>query len=60
MSDERRLLAAGMPLEDAISICNDLRRECTLLELLGSARKDESNRTHKCNCAERCERCTCR
>lgn len=27
MTEERRLMASGMPLEDAISICHDLRRE---------------------------------
>lgn len=27
MTEERRLMAAGIPLEDAISICHALRRE---------------------------------
>ena len=30
MTDERRLMAAGMPLEDAISNCCAMRREGTL------------------------------
>ena len=27
MTEERRLMAAGMPLDEAISICHALRRE---------------------------------
>lgn len=57
MSDERRLLAAGMPLEDAISMCDDLRREGTLREFVDDKEKE---RWHRCNCVGQCERCTCR
>lgn len=30
MTDERRLVSIGVPLEDAITICMDLRREGSL------------------------------
>lgn len=56
MSDERRLLAAGMPLEDAISMCDDLRREGALRELVDGKEKE---RRHRCSCVGQCERCTC-
>lgn len=44
MTEERRLLATGMPLEDAISMCRDLRRDGTLREFV---RKEEQ---HACEC----------
>lgn len=46
MTEERRLMAAGMPPEDAISMCNDLRRDGTLREFV---QREESGR-HVCRC----------
>lgn len=46
MTEERRLAATGMPLEDAISMCRDMRRDGTLPEFV---RKEEENR-HVCKC----------
>lgn len=43
MHDERRLMALGVPLEDAITICDDLRREGTLEEFI-QAREEEYRR----------------
>lgn len=36
MTEERRLIAAGIPIEDAISTCNDLRRDGGLPEFVRS------------------------
>ena len=44
MTYERRLLASGMPLEDAISNCHALRREGGLQEFVA---KQEQ---HICQC----------
>lgn len=54
MTDKRRLLAAGMPLEDAISNCYAMRREGTLREFIADA-----ERSHKCTCggAHNCPDC---
>lgn len=48
MTEERRLMNAGIPLEDAISMCYDLRREGTLSEFVRSA---EQNRRRRDNAA---------
>ncbi len=45
MTEERRLMAAGVPLEDAISICHDLRRERD--ELIDFVRRQEEERRQK-------------
>lgn len=45
MTDERRLLASGMPLEDAISNCYAMRREGTLPEFIRQQEK-----RHVCQC----------
>lgn len=45
MTEERRLMATGMPLEDAISMCYDLRRDGTLPDYV---RKKEQD--HVCSC----------
>lgn len=42
MTEERRLMAVGMPLEDAISICHKLRRERN--ELSEFVRRKEAER----------------
>ena len=55
MSDERRLAATGMPLEDAISMCHDLRREGTLKEVIHR----EEKRACKCGGAGICCGCEC-
>ena len=56
MTEERRLLAAGMPLEDAISNCHALRREGSLPEFV--ERQERENR-HLCRCggAGKCPDC---
>lgn len=51
MTDERRLMAAGMPLEDAISMCADMRRDGTLP---AAVEKAENDRAHKCTCGGKC------
>lgn len=45
MSDERRLAATGMPLEDAISNCHAMRRDGTLEEFV-----QEQEQKHVCKC----------
>lgn len=45
MTDERRLMTAGMPLEDAISNCCAMRREGTLPEFVS-----EQENHHVCKC----------
>lgn len=45
MTEERRLMAAGLPLEDAISICHDLRRERD--ELSKFIRRKEAERRER-------------
>lgn len=54
MTEERRLLAAGMPLEDAISTCQALRREGSLEEF--AARK-ENRHICKCGGSGKCADC---
>lgn len=54
MTDERRLLATGMPLEDAISNCYAMRREGTLPEFV---RKEEGNHICRCGGAGSCPDC---
>lgn len=45
MTEERRLLATGMPLEDAISNCHALRRDGTLTDFV-----EKQERAHRCKC----------
>lgn len=45
MTEERRLMAAGMPLDEAISICHSLRRERD--ELPEFVRKKEAEHRRK-------------
>lgn len=45
MTEERRLLAAGMPLEDAISNCCSMRRDGSLPAFVA-----EQEHRHKCQC----------
>lgn len=45
MTEERRLLAAGMPLEDAISNCCSMRRDGSLPLFV-----EEHENRHKCQC----------
>lgn len=48
MTEERRLLRTGMPLEDIISTCHTLRRDGTLPEFVAS---EEAKRgDHQCKC----------
>lgn len=56
MTEERRLLAAGMPLEDAISNCHAMRREGTLSDFVSN---EEAKRHHICKCGGtgRCPDC---
>lgn len=54
MTDERRLLAAGMPLEDAISNCHALRREGRLAEFVI---REENRHICKCGGSGKCEDC---
>ena len=54
MTEERRLMATGMPPEDAISICNDLRRGGALTAFVS---KEESNHACKCGGAGNCPDC---
>lgn len=56
MSDERRLLATGIPLEDAISMCHDMRRDGTLSEFV---KNEESKHTCKCGGVGICPGCHC-
>lgn len=51
MTEERRLMAAGLHLEDAISICHDLRRERD--ELSKFIRRKETERKKRKNHYER-------
>lgn len=55
MYEEQRLIAAGMPLSDAVSLCHSLRKEQKLDEFMKDARAEE----HVCHCGEKCEHCTC-
>lgn len=57
MSEERRLLMAGMPLEDAISNCHAMRREGTLPEFV---EQQEQGHTCKCGGVGICSGCDCR
>lgn len=50
MTEERRLLATGMPLEDIISDCHALRREVPL-------KKENDRHVCKCGGAQRCQDC---
>jgi len=52
MTEERRLMNTGIPLEDAISMCYDLRREGTLSEFIRSA--EQNRRRRVCNAAFAC------
>lgn len=45
MTEERRLLATGMPLDEIICTCHALRRDGTLPEFV--ARREER---HVCHC----------
>lgn len=45
MTDERRLVSIGVPLEDAITICLDLRRDGGLEEYI---RGQESEYRRRC------------
>lgn len=45
MTEERRLMATGMPLEDAISNCYAMRREGNLREFVR-----EKEQEHVCHC----------
>ena len=45
MTDERRLMAAGMPLEGSISNCCTMRLEETLPEFVS-----EQKNHHECKC----------
>lgn len=56
MTEERRLLATGMPLEDAISNCHSLRREGSLRDFV-----EEHEKRHECRCENgRCQDCQCK
>lgn len=48
MTEERLLLSSGMPLEDAISMCNDLRREGA--QPVKTVERNE----HACACGGKC------
>lgn len=54
MTEERRLMASGMPLEDAISNCHALRREGTLREFVA---EHEEHHACKCGGAGNCPDC---
>ena len=54
MTDERRLMAAGMPLEDAISNCYAMRREGDLPEFVS---EQENRHACKCGGAGNCPDC---
>lgn len=56
MSDERRLAATGMPLEDAISMCHDMRRDGTLNEFV---QDQEHKHVCKCGGVGICPGCDC-
>lgn len=47
MTEERRLIATGMPLEDAISNCHAMRRNGKLDKFV---RTEEHNNRHVCKC----------
>lgn len=47
MTEERRLLATGMPLDEIINTCHDMRRDGTLPEFV--SRKEEG---HTCTCGK--------
>lgn len=47
MAEERRLLATGMPLDEIINTCHDMRRDGTLPEFV--SRKEEG---HTCTCGK--------
>lgn len=50
MTEERRLLAAGMPLECSISNCHALLHDGTLPDFVA---REENNR-HECKCGGAC------
>lgn len=54
MTEERRLMMAGIPIEDAICMCNCLRREGDLEDYV---RREEKR--HECRCENRCAKCGC-
>ncbi len=49
MSEERRILEAGVPLEDAISLCHALRREGSLSDFASRLETECRNR-RLCRC----------
>ena len=54
MTEERRLLTTGMPLEDIVSNCCAIRREGTLREFV---EKCERQNACKCGGAGNCPDC---
>ena len=40
MYEEMRLHSLGFPLEDAVTLCNDLRKECTLKQFVEELEKE--------------------
>lgn len=44
MYDEKRLIVLGIPLEDAISICDAMRREGKLEEYIQAQEQEYRNR----------------
>lgn len=54
MTEERRLANAGMPIEDAITLSNDMRRDGTLPEFV---EKQEQKHTCQCGSVGICSGC---
>lgn len=50
MHEERELIARGIPIEDAITMCNSMRRTGELAEYMRETRA----KPHACTCGGKC------
>ncbi len=50
MYEEQRLIAAGMPFSDAVSLCHSLRKEQKLDEFMRDIQRPVE---HVCHCGEK-------
>lgn len=57
--EEQFFISHGCPLEDAVTMCNSMRREGTLEEFVRETRADCSNR-HWFGCKHVCAECPCK
>lgn len=53
MHEERKLIAQGYPLEDAITLCNSMRRTGELSDFMGQ-NHERTQKNHVCTCGGKC------